>query len=298
MIRRLGLLLLTVLLLFLVWGPLVALVQSAFWVEKTVVAVDGETEPQTEKEFDLTSVKKTLGHRRTPEVTLNTIKLGVTTTAFCLLIGVPLAYLLARFRLPWSNGLHLMLILPFIMPAVICTFAWMLLRGGAGGKIEQKIVRGEPLPEGWVIDQEGNYVTDGEGYRDQSTGVLPLGGLQFGHKGHGLAMMVEMLVGPLSHAGCTKGKRGGGGIMVLAIDIESFTDLDTYVEEVEGLASWVCSARPLPGVNKVYAPGEIEEETRQRRLVEGIEIPEATWQQIGEVASELVVAMPVVESPY
>ena len=168
----------------------------------------------------------------------------------------------------------------------------------AGGKIEQKIVRGEPLPEGWVIDQEGNYVTDGEGYRDQSTGVLPLGGLQFGHKGHGLAMMVEMLVGPLSHAGCTKGDRGGGGIMVLAIDIESFTDLDTYVEEVEGLASWVCSARPLPGVKKVYAPGEIEEETRQRRLVEGIEIPEATWRQIGEVASELGVAMPVVESPY
>ena len=168
----------------------------------------------------------------------------------------------------------------------------------AGGKIEQKIVRGEPLPEGWVIDQEGNYVTDGEGYRDQSTGVLPLGGLQFGHKGHGLAMMVEMLVGPLSHAGCTKGNRGGNGIMVLAIDIESFTDLDTYVEEVEGLASWVCSARPLPGVNKVYAPGEIEEETRQRRLVEGIEIPEATWQQIGEVASELGVALPAVESPY
>ena len=73
MIRRLGLLLLTVLLLFLVWGPLVALVQSAFWVDKTVVAVDGETELQTEKEFDLTSVKKTLGHRRTPEVALNTI---------------------------------------------------------------------------------------------------------------------------------------------------------------------------------------------------------------------------------
>ena len=163
----------------------------------------------------------------------------------------------------------------------------------AGGKIEQRIVRGEPLPEGWVIDQEGNYVTDSSEYRDESTGVLPLGGLQFGHKGHGLAMMVEMLVGPLSHAGCTKGDRGGGGgIMILAIDIESFTDLDTYVEEVEGLASWVCSARPLPGVKQVYAPGELEEETRQRRLAEGIEIPEATWQQIGEVAAELGVTMP------
>src|SRR5262245_24388037 len=66
----------------------------------------------------------------------------------------------------------------------------------AGGKIEQKLIRDEPLPEGWVIDQQGNYVTDNQRYREGDTGVLPLGGLQFGHKGHGLAMMVEMIVGP------------------------------------------------------------------------------------------------------
>jgi LDH2 family malate/lactate/ureidoglycolate dehydrogenase len=164
----------------------------------------------------------------------------------------------------------------------------------AGGKIEQKLIRGQPLPEGWLIDQQGRYVTEGQRYRNAGeTGVPPLGGLQFGHKGYGLAMMVEMVVGPLSHAGCTKGDRGGGnGVMVLAIDISAFTDLETYVEEVEGLAEWVCSARPLPGFKKVYAPGEIEEETRQRRLREGIEIPERTWEEIGKTAAELGVEMP------
>lgn len=164
----------------------------------------------------------------------------------------------------------------------------------AGGKIEQKNIHREPLPEGWVIDQNGEYVTDPERYRsDPSTGVLPLGGMQFGHKGHGLAMMVEMLVGPLSHAGCTKQDgKGGGGVMVLAIDIEAFTELDDYVDEVEALASWVCSAKPLPGFRRIYAPGEIEEETKARRQARGFEIPEPTWRAIAEVAAELGVPVP------
>lgn len=163
----------------------------------------------------------------------------------------------------------------------------------AGGKIEQKIVRGEPIPEGWLIGADGKYVTDGDRYRDGSAGVLPLGGLQFGHKGHGLAMMVEAIVGPLTLAGCTKGERGGGnGVMILAIDIAAFTDLGTYTAEVEGLVEWVGSARPLPGFGRVLAPGEIEAETQSRRQREGIEIPGPTWSAITEVAQELGVEVP------
>ncbi|MEE2658680.1 MAG: Ldh family oxidoreductase [Candidatus Latescibacterota bacterium] len=163
----------------------------------------------------------------------------------------------------------------------------------AGGKIEQKIIRDEPLPEGWLINQQGDYVTNCHQYRDaENTGVLPLGGMQFGHKGHGLAMMVEMLVGPLSQAGCTKADgKGGGGVMILAIDIEAFTEMEDYTAEVEALAEWVCSARPLPGFNKVYAPGEIEEETRQRRHEEGFDLPQAIIDSMAEVADELGVGM-------
>ena len=168
----------------------------------------------------------------------------------------------------------------------------------AGGKVREKIVRDQPVPEGWMIDTQGNYVTDGEqAFNNPDVGVLPLGGLQFGHKGYGLAMMMEMIVGPLSLAGCTKGEGkddGGNGVMVMAIDIESFTDIDVYTEEVEGLATWVSSARPLPGVERIYVPGEIELETYQRRLKDGIDVPDQTWAKIGALAKELSVTMPKV----
>lgn len=165
----------------------------------------------------------------------------------------------------------------------------------AGGKIVQKNIREEAMPEGWVIDQQGQPVTDTKRYMEEpeETGVLPLGGLQFGHKGFGLAMMVEMLVGPLSHAGCTKeGGNGGNGVMVLAINIEDFIGLDDYQREVEQMAKWVCSARPLPGFKKVYAPGEIEQEIKARLLVDGIDLPQPTWEELGTVAAELGVEMP------
>ena len=163
----------------------------------------------------------------------------------------------------------------------------------AGGKIEQKKDRQEPIPDGWLINHDGDYVNEGELYGGKEEfAVLPLGGLQFGHKGYGLAMMVEMIVGPLTRAGCSKDGPGGDGIMILAIDIAQFNDLDTHYREVEALVDWVHSARPLPGVKKIYAPGEIEEETRQQRLAEGIEVPEQTWQNLTTAAAELGVSMP------
>jgi uncharacterized oxidoreductase len=185
------------------------------------------------------------------------------------------------FSAPRKNGP------PFMLDMTLCVVA--------GGKIQQKSIRNEPMPEGWVVDQNGEYVTDAQRYYDEpeATAVMPLGGFQFGYKGTGLAMMVEMLVGPLSRAGCTKGPAGGGGgVMVLAIDIEAFTDLDSYQEEVEGLAEWVCGAQPLPDFKKVYAPGEIEVENRERMLVEGIDLPDPTWKEIGEIAQEMGIAVP------
>ncbi len=169
----------------------------------------------------------------------------------------------------------------------------MTLSVVAGGKIEQKIVRGDPIPDGWLVDQEGKYVNDGKRYHNEpeNVGGLPLGGMQFGHKGHGLAMMIEMIVGPLALAGCT-GAQGGGGIMILAIDIGQFTDLEGYMDEVEAHANYVRSARPVAGFSKVYAPGDIEEEHRKERLRDGILIPDSTWEEIAQIAGELGVEIP------
>jgi LDH2 family malate/lactate/ureidoglycolate dehydrogenase len=171
----------------------------------------------------------------------------------------------------------------------------MTLSVTAGGKIEQKVARGEDVPEGWLIDDQGRSVADARRFTDDpdEVAMLPLGGLESGHKGHGLSMMMEMIVGPLSLAGTTKEMQGGNGVMVVAIDIEPFTDVDTYKDEVEGLVEWVNSATPLPGVERLYAPGEIEEEKHRRRLREGIDVPEPTWAAIVEVAEELGISVPI-----
>ena len=65
----------------------------------------------------------------------------------------------------------------------------------ADGKIEQMLIRGEEMPDGWVIDPDGAYVSDPARYKEdpENTGVLPLGGMQFGHKGYGLGMMESCL---------------------------------------------------------------------------------------------------------
>ena len=165
----------------------------------------------------------------------------------------------------------------------------------AGGKIEQKNILDQPLPKGWLIDDCGNFVTDANKYKSDSnrTAVPALGGLQFGHKGYGLGMMVEMLVGPLSGAGCTKSSSGtGGGTMILAINIEDFIELIDYENEVEDLASWVSSAKPLPGVDKIYTPGELELETYDTLEKQGISLPEPTWQAITAIATELDIETP------
>lgn len=189
------------------------------------------------------------------------------------------------FSAPRKNGP------PFMLDMTMCTVA--------GGKIAQKHIRNEPMPDGWVIDQNGDWVSDPAIYNDEpeNTGVVPLGGMQFGHKGFGLGMMAEMLVGPLTGAGCTHSKdggveRNGNGTMVLAIDIESFTELDVYKDDVEGLAEWVCGSRPLPGFDKVYAPGEIEQAKWAKLVEDGIDVPDGTWKEFEEASEEFGVALP------
>ena len=165
----------------------------------------------------------------------------------------------------------------------------------AGGKIEQKIVRGEAIPEGWLIGESGQYITDGSVYHEEMASILPLGGIQFGHKGHGLAMIMEMIVGPLTWAGCTNDQgSGGGGALIIAIDVEKFTDSETFLDQVEEFASYVTSATPLSGHEKIYAPGEVEEEVKSRLELEGIAIPESTWTEIKEIAEQLSVDIPTI----
>jgi len=161
----------------------------------------------------------------------------------------------------------------------------------AGGKVDVYRARNRQLPDGWLVDSAGQMVTDPNRFSDEDVAMLPLGG-PHGHKGYGLGFMIDVIAGGLSWAGCSarQPSRGGSGYLALAIKIESFIDLDEYMKEVQILIDWVKSSPKMPGVDRIYLPGEIEDETRRKREAEGLFIEDATWQSLQEAAGEFGVA--------
>lgn len=166
----------------------------------------------------------------------------------------------------------------------------------AGGKVLVQQSRNQPVPEGWLVDIHGNTVTDPTPFIKGEAAMLPLGGA-LGHKGYGLAMMIDAIAGGLSWAGCSSDAptRGGSGYLALAIKIESFIDIDEYKKEVQRLIDWVKSSPTMPGVEQIYLPGEIEEVSRRKKEVTGIDVPDSIWNDIVKVADELKVALPAVQ---
>ena len=166
----------------------------------------------------------------------------------------------------------------------------------AGGKILLRAARNENMPEGWMIDREGKPVTDPtvlKGNPDDSA-IMPLGGFQFGHKGFGLGFMIDAIAGGLSWAGCSQASptRGASGIVMIAIRIEDFIDLEVYQQEIEALIEWVKSSPALPGVEEIYVPGEFEIRNREKRLKAGIPIEEKTWNELVKTATSFGVPAP------
>ena len=163
----------------------------------------------------------------------------------------------------------------------------------AGGKVQLAVARGKPVPEGWLVDEAGSPVTDPALFVDEKAAMLPLGG-PAGHKGYGLAVMVDAIAGGLSWAGCTTAKptRGGSGFFALAISIADFIDVAEYTQEIQSMAEWIKSSPVMPGVEAIYLPGEIEEENRRNRERDGIYVEETTWNKLVSVAEELEVTPP------
>lgn len=165
----------------------------------------------------------------------------------------------------------------------------------AGGKVSVYAARGQQVPEGWLVDEDGNTVTDPNRFRgDDPVAMLPLGGPS-GHKGYGLGMMVEALAA-LTWSGVSAAEptRGGRGYLALAIKIESFIDLEEYKKEMGILIDWVKSSKKMPGNDHIYFPGEIEAETRKTREADGIYLEDPTWNAILATAEEMGVTKPEV----
>ncbi len=160
----------------------------------------------------------------------------------------------------------------------------------AGGKINVALARGESIPEGWIVDKDGKPTTDPAALQEGGSS-LPLGGEQ-GHKGYGLSVMVEIFSGILTGLGfgVEPSGRHNDGVFMAAFDVEAFRPLEEFKRDVTDFAAYLNRTPPAPGFSQVYYPGELEHLTTQRKLEEGIEVEEATWERLRELAVKYGVA--------
>jgi uncharacterized oxidoreductase len=162
------------------------------------------------------------------------------------------------------------------------------------GKVRAAFQAGRRTPEGWMIDADGRPTTDpGDFYADPPGALLPLGGA-VGHKGYGLAFMVDVLAGALTGAGCCRANMTypGDGMLAVALDIARFVPLDEFRKRVTELADYVRDCPTAPGVERIYVPGELEQRKREARQREGIEVEPGSWKLIEANCRRFGVVLP------
>jgi uncharacterized oxidoreductase len=153
----------------------------------------------------------------------------------------------------------------------------------ASGKIRVKQHQDEALPDGWLIDAEGESTTNPDDfYNVPPTALLPFGGAVSGHKGFGLSVIVDILSVALTGAGCSKGEdaRVGNGLFVLTINVASFRGFPGFSAEIDRFIKYLKSAKRATGVDAIRVPGERGWEEQRRREREGIPIDTETWAHI------------------
>lgn len=153
----------------------------------------------------------------------------------------------------------------------------------AGGKVLVARSKGLQLPEGCIVDKDGNPTTDPAAFG--GGGSL----LAFGkHKGYGLSL-VTCLLGGLS-GDFNLEDLSMRGVYMQAMDVEAFVPLKDYQRGVRAFLDDIKSTPPTSGFDEVFVPGDFEHNNRTQRLADGIELPEGVWERIETSAEKLGVS--------
>ena len=178
------------------------------------------------------------------------------------------------------------------------------------GKLEVHDRLGKDIPPGWATDETGKstdnpaqvltnlYAGLGEG------GIFPLGGegeLHGGHKGYGLATMVEILCGVMSGANFLRdvdfkdGNHPRVGHFFMVLDPSYFIDIDSYKTRMDDLINRMKNAEKAEGQSRIFVHGEKEFEEHDRRADNGIPIDERTAESLVGFSDEFSIDLSFIE---
>ena len=149
---------------------------------------------------------------------------------------------------------------------------------------------GKAIPEGWIIDKDGLPTTDATGYPAVGA-LLPMAG----HKGYGISLLIEIVTGVL--AGGAFGPEVVSWMQesatpvnqshaFLAVNVSKFLPIDQFKERMDSLIRFIRNAPKAQGADRIYLPGEMEWEARQRSLREGMTLPDHVMVRLEGLAQD------------
>jgi len=163
----------------------------------------------------------------------------------------------------------------------------------AYGKVRLKAQRGEQMPVGWMIDKEGKPLTDPK--RADEGHLLPIGD----YKGYGLSLIIGILAGALNRATIGRevidfvketGKAANTGQAIAALAVETFMPVGEFKRAVDGLIRDIRNSQKLPGVERIFLPGEQSHAKLVERRAHCVPIPKALRESLDAVARDLNIA--------
>jgi LDH2 family malate/lactate/ureidoglycolate dehydrogenase len=160
----------------------------------------------------------------------------------------------------------------------------------AYGKVKAKAQRGEMMPEGWMIDRQGKPLLDPT--KSEEGFLLPIGG----YKGYGLSLIVGILAGTLN--GAAMGRQvidfnkdfsttTNTGQAIAIIDPSAFGDITEFKQNVDTLVRELRGSERMPGVDRIWLPGEQSHEKRLSNEAHGIVLAPSLMKQLNDLAAQL-----------
>ena len=174
---------------------------------------------------------------------------------------------------------------------VLLDVSMSITTNGMTGRLRAE---GRQFDHPWLLDAEGRPSTDPNDFFANPPGsILPLGGIEYGHKGFALGIMLEAMTSGLAGYGRADGEtRWGASTFVLVIDPAHFGGAEAFARETGWMADAIHANPPVNAEQPVRLPGERAMARRAAQLRDGVTLHPSIWPVLTDRAAKAGVTPP------